>query len=229
MAESLNAGTNTISKAQFLKTLKGLVEINRRLADLRSDSSEAREVKRGILSAAEGHGANKKGIKLLETLSEIDDDDERIGLMTETMRYAEWAEVPLFRPPSEDQPQGALFEDDQETLDAKQALRDATIYNDGWNSAKSGALSDNPHPAGSRDHQTWTKGFGDHLHDRQVQQFGAAGGTKTASTERRPRDKADGSGKPAGAAKAAKPGGGAKKAGAGAGRGRKGASSHAVN
>lgn len=191
MAENLTGRKNTPTKAQFLKALKQLVDVKHKLSVLQSDSSEQRGVKRGVLSAFEGIGGNKMAVKWLEMLSDIEDDDERVDAMMALTQYAGWADVQLFRPPSEDQPQGAMFEQTPETIEAEQALKDARAYNMGWNSAKGGAArTDNSMLAGSSEHQSWDRAWLDYEADQKAFD---AGGPKVASTERRPRTgKADG-------------------------------------
>lgn len=202
MAEPLPAdGKNTPSKTQFLKALRQLVDVKQKLAQIQSNASEQRGVKRGVLSAFEGIGGNKTSVKWLEMLSDIEDDDERVDAMTALRTYAGWADVQLFRAPTAEQPQGAMFEHDPEAIEAEQALKDARAYNGGWNSAKAGAArTDNTSLAGSSEHQSWDRAWLDYEADQKAFD---AGGPKVASTERRPRaEKANGDGD-AGAASAA--------------------------
>src|ERR1035437_2439222 len=132
------AVANTPSKKLFLKTLKQLMETNKTLAELTSAASEARGVNRGILKAFEGSGGDTASMKMLETLSKLD-DDERIGMLRNLAMYAGWADVPLWVPGTEDQPQGGLFaEDDQETQDAARALNVRKIYEAGAGAQRSG-------------------------------------------------------------------------------------------
>src|ERR1035437_7558648 len=100
------AVANTPSKKLFLKTLKQLMETNKTLAELTSAASEARGVKRGILKAFEGSGGDTASMKMLETLSKLD-DDERIGMLKNLAIYAGWADVPLWGPGREDNPHAA--------------------------------------------------------------------------------------------------------------------------
>lgn len=188
---------NGIKATELLRDLRDLVIADRNISELTEKLAAARGVKSGIFKRNEGRGGNKEALKLLLKFRKLE-NDERAELLDTVAQYAGWAEIPLWSPPSEDRPQGALFaEPDPQILQARQNLEDARVDADASNSFRSGGTEENnPHPVGSRAHQTWATSFADAKAGRPPRMIvvDTGGATVKASTERRPRATTNGNG-----------------------------------
>lgn len=199
---------NSITKLSFLKFMNRLDDAKSRMRDANKLAAEERGVIRGILKTLEQEGGSKFAVKMLDALTDLDGEAAREDAMTALYTYAGWQELPLWRPGTDGAPQGAMFEDDDQTKQELQVRVDRTVRSDGYNSGLGGGKADeNPHMPGERNHQTWSTAFAEGAKKREVD---AKKAPKIASTKPRP-------GRPPAAAKAPKP---AKPAGEKRGPGR---------
>lgn len=183
MAKRVDAGTNTISPAEYVKLTTELVNAQRAIAQATEALAAERGIKAGIFRRAKNAGADIEAMKSLASLAAMD-EDERNRLMENVSKYAGWTGVVLWRAGSEDEPQGGLFDNDPAAREASQGLEDARITSDAFNSRKAGGtIDDNPWQPGERNHQTWAQAWRDADFDMQ----GKPAGPVTASTARRGR------------------------------------------
>lgn len=192
MAESLaEPGSNGIKPQLYLDTMRELLAADR-------EKDKAVSQVRILLKRLKDAGADLDAVSMVRKLRNLE-DDERILRIKSLVRYAQWEGLVLFEPGVDPKAEQAeMF--DEPSIEAKQKLSEAFIYNDGNNTQRAGgSRHDNPQMAGSSEYQMWDRGWLD------AEQDASASGkpAKTASTERRPRaEKADGEGE-AGAASAA--------------------------
>lgn len=189
MSDDNEDGKNTISDAEVLAIARRLVLADKDIAEATVKASAARGVKRGILKEAENAGANMEALKLFVDLRKLEEDD-RLDLTEELSRYCAAAGTRLWRPGMiETAEQVDLFEDPPKALqEGRQALREAQIYSDGYNSRIAGGARDqNRQVAGSADYQQWDRGWLDAEHDQKVAGKPSLEAVATASTVRKPR------------------------------------------
>lgn len=191
---------NEISDTEYLRDIEALIAADREVKRITDELAAARGVVAGIFKRMEGKGADKDAVKLLRKLAKYD-DSERERILKNITRYASLEQIPLFTPPSEAQPQGAMF--DQDTINAQRQLFLTRVYNDGYNSKRAGGASDaNPHAAGSEEHQRWRLGYDDCARD--LESRGDQGATVAPAKSRDPRAAKAATPKPAAEAKPAK-------------------------
>lgn len=174
---------NTIGRVDYLRIATELIEANKEVQRCVEAQAAARGVVSGIIKRFEGLGGDKKVMKMLRDMAKLDDRD-REDFMRTFFAYGEFEELKLYRPGTEEAPQGEMFVEETEAV--KQGHRDATVNMDGYNTSKAGGtLNDNPHEPGSRDHQTWVSGFNDQQRERET--AGSEGARAPATRERDPR------------------------------------------
>lgn len=206
MARRVDSGTNTISPSEYCKLTTELIAAQRAIGQATEALAQERGIKAGIFRRAKSAGADIEAMKHLAKLAELD-IDERNRLMENVSQYAGWTGVVLWRAGNEEVPQGGLFDNDPDAPAAQQGLLDARVTGDAYNSRKGGStVDDNPHEAGSRDHQTWAQAWKD-------ADFELAGKPVAVKASTAPKGRAAKPAKPAPAA-APKPRGRPKKASA---------------
>jgi uncharacterized protein (UPF0335 family) len=159
VADKMDARSNTISPAEYLKLTDALLRSQREIDVAAAELAAAKAVQNGIYRRAKNQGADVEAIKHLQMLAKMD-DDSRNHLLENVNKYADWTGVKLWVLPTEGVPQGALFAGDPEALQAAEQLQDTRVSVDAANSRRhGGGIDSNPHAAGSRDHQTWAQSW----------------------------------------------------------------------
>lgn len=183
MAKRVDAGTNTISPAEYVKLTAELATAQRNIAQATEALAAERGIKAGIFRRAKNAGADIEAMKSLASLAAMD-VDERNRLMENVSKYAGWTGVVLWRGGTDAEPQGGLFDNDPAAKEALTGLQDNRDYTDGFNSAKAGGdrQADNKKEPGSRSHQKWDEGFGDYEFEHGGK---PASKIETASTARK--------------------------------------------
>lgn len=187
MARKNRAETpNTISRLDYVKIATELEQAQREVTKAVEAQAAARGRVAGIMKRFEGLGGDKAVLRFLRDMAKLD-DHERQKFMETLYDYAGFEELPLVRAGTDEVPQGEMFP--AEVQEANQGLRDARVYNDGFNSGKQGGTPEhNPHEAGSRDHQTWARAFGDGLEEKNT--AGAQTPKQATVRKRDPRSRA---------------------------------------
>lgn len=200
MADRIDARTNT---APPTAVVSFLTKLNRNrqakvLADAAAKEAKA-QVNRlngeraAIFTQAEDEGLDKEAIRMLDEWAQRDNSDLN-RLLENVFKYARVAEVPIYREPTAEQPQGALWASDEERQRSKDDLDASAAEADGCVAGMEGVdIDSNPHPVGSLKFQSWARG---HAVGAADQKKGGPGVPKIASA-------APKAGKPAAAAKPA--------------------------
>lgn len=153
--------TNTIAPAEYLRMVAELVTAERDIRAATENAAAARGRKAGILKRAKNAGADVDAMKLLVDLKKLD-DDERNHLIENVVTYAGWEGIAIWRAPTPQQPQGALFADNPDAQAAAREVAEARVYNEGWTARLAGkAVDEGPFKPGDDLHQTWVDAWKD--------------------------------------------------------------------
>jgi len=189
MVRKLVERPNTIDAATYLRFSTELINAGNDICRATEAAAAARGVKAGILRRAKDAGANKAAMLLLEMFAKID-DTERELLLRDMGQYAGWTGVKLWTSPSDETPQGTMF-DDPKAAAAAEKFTDARTHSDGYNSFRAGGdVTNNPYPAGSREAQSWVMGWRDGEADKG--KMPAINITQPSDAPRRGRPKGSG-------------------------------------
>jgi hypothetical protein len=182
MARKADEKPNTIREDEYLRFSRELVDIQREIRNLTEQLASARGLKAGVLKRAKNAGADKDAMMMLERLTKLD-PDERTSMLDNVAKYARWTSVQLWTAGTAEDGQGAMFGEDIQTEEARQAHRDALIVSDGYDSAKTGSTPDNnPHPVGSRESGVWMSGYEAFNRDLEAGRAATQKQVTTAST-----------------------------------------------
>lgn len=187
MADRINERSNT---APPTRVVEFLAKLNRNrqakvLADAAAKETKAQVTRlngerTAIFGQAEDEGLDKEALKMLDEYSQRDEGDLN-RLLENFFAYARVAEVPIYREPSTDRPQGDLWANEEERQTAIDNRVAAEAEADGCVAGLEGVdIDSNPHPVASLAHQSWAKGHAVGTADR------AKRATPAASTARRP-------------------------------------------
>ena len=193
MVRKLVERPNTIDAATYLRFSTELINAGKDIRRATEAAAAARGIKAGILRRAKDAGANKEAMMLLEMFTKIDETEREI-LLRDVGQYAGWTGVKLWTSPSDETPQGTMF-DDPKAAAAAEKFTDARTHSDGYNSFRAGGdVTNNPYPAGSREAQSWVMGWRDAEADKG--KMPAINITQPSDAPRRGRPKGTGKPKP---------------------------------
>lgn len=173
MADRIDARSNTAPPSRIVDFLTKL-DRNRQskvLADAAAKETKAQVTRlngerTAIFTQAEDEGVDKEALKMLDDLCQRGESDMN-RLLENLFSLARAAEVPIYREPTGERPQGDLWaspEDRQKALDDRAA---AEAESEGCIAGLDGVdINSNPHPVASLKHQSWAKGHAIGAKDR---------------------------------------------------------------
>lgn len=191
MADRINERSNVASAARAADFLTKL-DRNRQakvLADAAAKETKAQVTRlngerTAIFTQAEDEGIDREALKMLDDLRQHGVEDMN-RLIENVFDLARKAEVPLWREPTGERPQGELWASPEERQQKLDDMEAAAAEGDGVVAGLEGVdIDSNPHPVASLKFASWAKGHAIGAKDR------AKGGPgvppKTASPAKRP-------------------------------------------
>jgi len=190
MADRIDARSNTAPPARVVHFL---AQLNRNrqskvLADAahketKQQVSRLNGERTAIFTQAEDEGLDKEALKMLDEYAQRDESDLN-RLLENFFKYARVADVPIYREPTAEQPQGALWASDADRQAAKDDMDAAAAEADGIVAGLEGVdIDSNPHPVASLKFASWAKGHARGVADRVK---GGPGVPKVASAAKKP-------------------------------------------
>lgn len=203
MVDRIDQRTNVAPPARIVDFLVKLAR-NRQakvLADATAKEAKAQVTRltgerTALFTQYEDEGGDKRALKVADEW--MQDDVEEMNRLLENVFYIlRAAEVPVWREPDADRPQGDLWASPAERQAKMDDMDAAAAEADGVLAGLEGVdIDSNPHPVASLKFQSWAKGHAVGAKERKQPSIGV--GEPPASTAKRP-------GKPAAAAKPAAP------------------------
>jgi hypothetical protein len=201
MAERINPRSNTAPPARVVHFLAQLQRNRQAKVLAEATAKEAKQAvtrlngeRTAIFNQADDEGFDKEAVMLLDEWSQRGTEDLN-RLLENTFKYARVAEVPIYREPTDERPQGDLWASDAERQQALDDREAAEAESEGCIAGLDGVdIDSNPHPVASLKFQSWAKGHAIGAGDRSKR---GAAAPKAASAARKPGRPAKAAAEPA--------------------------------
>ncbi len=193
MADRIDERTNSAAPSRIVEFLAKLAR-NRQakvLADAAAKEAKAQVTRlngerTALFTQAEDEGVDKRALKIADEWMQ-DDVEEMNRLLENVFFILRSADVPVWREPDAQRPQGDLWASPEERQQKIDDMEAATAEGEGCVAGLEGVdIDSNPHPVSSLKFASWAKGHATGTAERKKPTIGVGKPPKTASAAKKP-------------------------------------------